>query len=263
MTRLLTAACLVPLLLDGAAGRSIGPAPQGSAAPSMPDALTLARRTDSALRGRTQHARVSMTVRTPDWQRSLELETWYENPGRTFIRITAPAKEAGTATLRLGTDMWNYLPQVERVIKVPPSLMLEAWMGSDFSNDDLVKETSLVDDYTHRIEGEQVISGDRCYQLIATPKPGAPVVWGRLVVWVRTSDAIPRKEDYYDEHGSLRKTLAFNDIRQTGDRRYPMRWTMTAVTKPGHESSIVFHSVVFDQPILDRTFTQQNLKRVY
>jgi outer membrane lipoprotein-sorting protein len=263
MTRLLTAAFLVSFLLDGAAERSIGPSPQGSAAPPVPDALALARRTDNALRGRTQHTRASLTVRTPDWQRTLELETWFENPGRTFIRVTAPAKEAGTATLRLGTDMWNYLPQVERVIKVPPSLMLEAWMGSDFSNDDLVKETSLVDDYTHRIEGERVVSGDRCYQLIATPKPGAPVVWGRLVVWVRTSDAVPREEDYYDERGALRKTLAFDDVRDAGDRQYPMRWTMTSVTKPGHESILTLHSVALDRPILDRIFTLQNLKRVY
>jgi outer membrane lipoprotein-sorting protein len=196
-----------------------------------------------------------MTVRTPDWQRTLDLETWYAAPGRMFIRITAPPKDAGTATLRLSSDMWNYLPQVERVIKVPPSLMLEPWMGSDFSNDDLVKESSLVDDYTHQIEGEQQVGGDSCYQLVATPKPGAPVVWGRLVVWVRTSDALPRREEYYDEHVALRKTLAFDDIRNAGDRSYPMRWTMTSVAKPNHESVLVFHSIVFDRAIPDRGTT--------
>ncbi len=193
-----------------------------------------------------------MTVHTPDWERTLEMETRYENPGRTFIRITAPAKEAGTATLRLGNDMWNYLPQVERVIKVPPSLMLEPWMGSDFSNDDLVKESSLVTDYTHQLGGEQQVGGDDCYKLLATPKPGAPVVWGRLVVWVRTSDALPRKEEYDDERGALSKALAFEDIRQAGDRQYPMRWTMTSIAKQGHQSVLIFHSITFDQPIMDR-----------
>lgn len=229
----------------------------------LPDPLALARKTDQALRGRTQQARLSMTVHTPEWERTLEMETWYEDPKRTFIRITAPAKEAGTATLRLGNDMWNYLPQVERVIKVPPSLMLEPWMGSDFSNDDLVKESSLVSDYTHRIGDSQRIAGDDCYQLVATPKPGAPVVWGRLVVWVRASDALPRKEEYYDEHGALRKTLAFDDIRPSGDRQYPMRWTMTSIAKQGHQSVLVFHSITFDRPVPERIFTQQNLKRVY
>ncbi len=193
MNRLFPAIGGLLLLASGVPARSTQhihpPAPS-------PDAFALARRTDEALRGRTQQARLSMTVRTPDWQRTLDLDTWYAAPGRTFIRITAPPKDAGTATLRLSSDMWNYLPQVERVIKVPPSLMLEPWMGSDFSNDDLVKESSLVDDYTHQIEGEQQVGGDSCYQLVATPKPGAPVVWGRLVVWVRTSDALPRREEY-------------------------------------------------------------------
>jgi outer membrane lipoprotein-sorting protein len=224
------------------------------------DGLALARRTDRALKGRTQHARLAMSVKTPDWQRTLEMESWYVNPGRTFIRVTAPAKEAGTATLRIGNDMWNYLPQVERIIRIPPSLMMQPWMGSDFSNDDLVKESSLVDDYTHVISGERDVSGDRCSQLVATAKPGAPVVWGRLVVWVRTSDALPRRQEYYDEHGSLRKVLAFDDIRDAGGRPYPMRWTMTPVDKPGHESALVFHSVDFDGAIPERIFTQQNLK---
>ena len=252
------------LMLEGSAV-GFGPVPHRAdrASVPLPDPTTLARRADQALRGRTQHARLSMTVITPDWQRTLEVESWYVSPGRTFIRITAPAKEAGTATLRLGSDMWNYLPQVERAIKLPPSLMLEPWMGSDFSNDDLVKESSLVDDYTHRIDGEQEVAGDSCYKLVATPKPGAPVVWGRLVVWVRTSDAVPRKEEYYDERGTLRKTLAFDEVRDVGDRPYPMRWTMTSVAKPGHQSVLAFHSIVFDGPIPDRIFTQQNLKRVY
>jgi outer membrane lipoprotein-sorting protein len=255
--RPLTTLLLLAVAVSVAAGRN---SPSSTGPP--PDALALARRTDQALKGRTQHARVALTVRTPEWQRTLEMESWYINPGRTFIRITAPAKEAGTATLRLGNDMWNYLPQVERIIRIPPSLMLQPWMGSDFTNDDLVKESSLVDDYTHRIEGERDVSGDRCYRLVATAKPDAPVVWGRLVVWVRTSDALPRREEYYDEHGALRKVLAFDDVREAGDRPYPMRWTMTPEARPGHESVLVFDAIDFDRALPARVFTQQNLKTV-
>jgi len=233
------------------------------AAGAPPDALAIAKRSDQALRGRTQHGRVSMTVRTPDWERTLDMETWFENPDRTFIRITGPAKEAGTATLRLGQNMWNYLPQVERVIKIPPSLMLQPWMGSDFSNDDLVKESSLVTDYTHEITGEETFDGDRCYRLVATPKPDAPVVWGRLVLWIRVADDLPRKEEYYGENGDLRKVLNFDDIRRAGDRPYPMRWTMKSLTKPGHETVLAFHSIEFDRPIPARIFTRQNLKRSF
>jgi len=230
---------------------------------SAPDAFEVAQRADRLLRGKTQHAQVAMTVRTPDWERTLEMDSWAVTPDKTFIRITAPAKEAGTGTLRVGPNMWNYLPQVERVIKIPPSLMLQSWMGSDFTNDDFVKESSLVTDYTHAIAGEELEGGDSCYRLIATPKPDAPVVWGKLVLWIRTTDYVPRKEEYYGESGELRKVLTFDDVRSAGDRPYPMHWTMRTVTKPGHETVLEFHSIVFDQPIADRIFTQQNLKQAY
>ncbi len=186
------------LLLCGAAARA-----------AEPDALTVARKCDAALKGKSQHGTASMTVRTPEWQRTLVMTFWYDYPEKTFIRITAPAKDAGTGTLRLGSSMWTYLPMVERVIKIPPSLMLQSWMGSDFTNDDLVKESSLPIDYTHRIEGETVEDGDPCYRLVATPKPDAAVVWGKLVLLIRKSDFLPRREEYYDEHGALIKDPVF------------------------------------------------------
>jgi outer membrane lipoprotein-sorting protein len=238
-----------------------------AAAPSWtqqrPDAHALVQKTDRALRGRSQHGKASMTVRTPDWTRTLEMEFWSVNPDKTFILITAPAKEEGTSTLRLRTNMWNYLPQVERVIKIPPSLMLQSWMGSDFTNDDLVKESSLVNDYTHEIVGEVTEGGDACWRVVAHPKPDAAVVWGKLVLLIRKSDALPRKEDYYDEKGRLQKSLSFDDFHRLSDRNYPMRWRMVSVTKPGHVTTMVYHSLVFDRPIPGRVFTQQNMKRQF
>jgi outer membrane lipoprotein-sorting protein len=228
-----------------------------------PDAHELIRRTDQALRGKTQHGKASMTVRTPDWERTLEMEYWSVNPDKTFILITAPAKEEGTSTLRLGTNMWNYLPQVERVIKIPPSLMLQSWMGSDFTNDDLVKESSLVNDYTHEIVGETTEGGDACWRVVAHPKPDAAVVWGRLVLTIRKSDALARKEEYYDERGRLQKSLSFDEIRNLGGRNFPMRWRMVSVTRPGHETTLVYHLLEFDRSIPSRVFTQQNMKRQF
>lgn len=228
---------------------------------AQPDPLELARRCDLALKGKTQIGTASMTVRRPEWERTLDMDYWSVNPDKSFILITAPAKEAGTGTLRIGTNMWIYLPRVERTIKIPPSLMLQPWMGSDFTNDDLVKESSLVHDYTHKIEGEAVEGGDSCYRLVATPKPDAPVVWGKLVLLVRRTDALPRREEYYDEHGKLQKVLTFEDIRRVGGRYYPMRWRMAPVDKPDHETLLVYHDIRFDQEIPPRIFTQQNLKR--
>ncbi len=225
------------------------------------DAGRLVRKCDFALRGKTQAGKASMTVHRPEWERTLEMDFWSVNPDKSFILITAPAKEAGTATLRIKTNMWLYLPKVERTIKVPPSLMLQPWMGSDFTNDDLVKESSLVNDYTHAIDGELTEGGDRCYRLIATPKPDAAVIWGKLILVIRKSDALPRKQEFYDDRGRLRKRLTFSEIRRAGDRNYPMRWRMVSVDKPGHETTLVYKQIRFDRPIPARVFTHQNLKR--
>jgi outer membrane lipoprotein-sorting protein len=228
---------------------------------AQPGASEIVRRSDEALKGRTQQGQVAMTVVTPDWKRTLEMDIWWSNPDKTFLRITAPAKEAGMATLRIGSNMWNYLPQVERVIKIPPSLMLQAWMGSDFSNDDLVRESSLVRDYDHRLEGDVLEAGDPCYRIVSLPKPEAAVVWGRLVLCIRKSDYLPRREEFYSERGELVKVLTFDDFRRADGRDYPMRWEMASMTKPGHRTELVFGRLLFDERLPDRIFSQENLKR--
>src|SRR5574341_2176164 len=140
-----------------------------------------------------------MSVTTPRWQRTLSLRAWMERPKRSFIRIMTPAKEAGIGSLRIGAEMWNYLPNVERTIKIPPSMMMQPWMGSDFTNDDLVKESSVVDDYTHRVLAAESVAGAPVYVIEAIPKPEAAVVWGKIVFRVRKSDFIPIAVEYYDE----------------------------------------------------------------
>jgi outer membrane lipoprotein-sorting protein len=231
--------------------------------PQQPNADEIVRRSDAAIRGKTEAGTFTMTVVTPDWQRTLELRYWAVNPDKTFIRITRPAKEAGTATLRLGTNMWNYLPSVEQTIKIPPSLMFQSWMGSDFTNDDLVRESSLVTDYDHRIDGEPVEGGDACYRIISTAKPNAPVVWDRIVLYLRKLDAIPRREEYIDSKGTVQKILTLDEIRVTSGRPYPMRWTMVSVNKPGHETVLQFTKLTLDRPIPDSVFTQENLKQPF
>jgi len=227
------------------------------------DAPAIIHRAEQELRAKTEQGTVSMTVRTPEWQRTLEMQYWAVNPDKTFIRVTAPAKEAGTATLRLESNMWNYLPSVERVIKIPPSLMLQSWMGSDFTNDDLVRESSLEKDYDHKLAGEATQGGDRCYRIISTPKPNAPVVWGHLVLFVGKDDFLPRREEYYDDKGTFQKVLIFEDIRRVDDRLYPMRWKMESVTKPGHETLLVYGKLTFDRSIPSSVFTQENLQQPF
>ena len=218
-------------------------------------------RVEQLLWGKTLQGEYEMTIATPRWQRTLSLRVWMERPKRSFVRILSPAKEAGIGSLRIGAEMWNYLPNVERTIKIPPSMMLQPWMGSDFTNDDLVKESSILDDYTQKLIGVSALGGEAAYQVEATPKPDAAVVWGRIVYWVRRSDAMPLKQDYYSERGELVRVMSFSDVRKVGGRVLPTRWEMRPVGKPGNATTVRLLDAVFDQPVGDAVFTQRNLQK--
>ena len=226
-----------------------------------PTAHDVVDRAEKALWGNTVQSQLTMTVKTPRWERTLELQAWMDRPRRSFIRILAPAKEAGIASLRIGSEMWNYLPTVERTIKIPPSMMLQPWMGSDFSNDDLVKESSMVDDYSHKFVGTDSTGGLPAYIIEAVPKPEAAVVWGRLVLRVRKADYLPLRVEFYDERGSLIRVLTYSDIRPMGGRTIPTRWEMRPTDKPGNVTTIVMKSATFDARIPEEIFTQRNLTR--
>ena len=136
----------------------------GNARAQEPTGRDILDRVERLLWGRTLQGDYEMTIQTPRWQRTLGLRVWMERPGRSFVRILSPAKEAGIGSLRIGAEMWNYLPNVERVIRIPPSMMLQPWMGSDFTNDDLVKESSILDDYTHKVLGTATVDGQEAYE---------------------------------------------------------------------------------------------------
>jgi len=201
-----------------------------------------------------------MRISTPRWERTLSLRIWMERPSRSFVRVLAPAKEAGIGSLRIGNEMWNYLPAVERTIKIPPSMMLQPWMGSDFTNDDLVKQSSAIDDYVQQVLGEETIDGHAVYRIEALPKPDAAVVWGRLVYWIR-KDFVPVKQEYYSDRGELVRVLTFSDVRPVGGRTIPTRWEMKPLTKPGNVTAIVVKNAAYNTRLDDEIFTQRNLQR--
>ncbi len=220
-------------------------------------------RVEKLLWGRTVQGNYEMTIKTPRWQRTLSLRVWMDRPSRSFVRILAPAKEAGIGSLRIGNEMWNYLPAVERTIKIPPSMMLQPWMGSDFTNDDLVKESSIVSDYTHQIsqvsDGSQ--DGGAVLRIDSTPKPESAVVWGKIVYWVQKRNFIPLKEEFYSERGQLVRVLTFSDVRTVGGRVMPTRWEMRPVAKEGNMTTVLLKDAVFDQPVNPEVFTQRNLQK--
>ncbi len=226
-----------------------------------PGGRDILERVERLLWGNTVQGDYEMTISTARWQRTLALKVWIERPKRSFVRIVSPAKEAGIGSLRLGAEMWNYLPNVERVIKIPPSMMLQPWMGSDFTNDDLVKESSILEDYTHKVLGTVTVDGQPVYQVEATAKPQAAVVWGRILYSVKQNDFVPLKQEFYDERGELVRTMTFFDVRSVGGRRLPTRWEMRPRAKAGNVTTIVLKDAVFDQPIPDEVFSQRNLQK--
>ena len=214
------------------------------------------------LRGQTNISEYEITVQRPAWTRSTRIKLWDNRAEKKlFVKILEPAKDKGTAFLRIGYNLWNYLPSVERAMKIPPSMMLQPWMGSDFTNDDLVKESSYVDDYTHEVGGSETKEGMMVQKIILTPLPHAPVVWGKVIYWVR-SDDLPVEEQFIDEHGQLIKDLRFQEFKTMDGVLTPTLWEMTDLKKEGHKTTLRLLSIDFDPapPISELVFTEKNLR---
>ncbi len=221
----------------------------------------IVRRADELMRGKTQQGVYRMTIIRPDWQRSTEFAFWSEGTKKSFIRIQEPARDRGVAFLKIGREMWNYIPRINRVIKIPPSMMLQSWMGSDFTNDDLVKESSMVEDYTHTLLGREVLEGKNAYKIKFIPKPDAPVAWDHLVEWIRVSDYVPLRAEYFNERDEHIRTLVFSDIKKMSGRTLPARMELIEVKKTGHSTVLLLEEVTFDRPIDQAVFTKQFLRR--
>ena len=215
------------------------------------------------IRGHSNIAVYELTVIRPAWTRTTTLKVWdARGKNQLFLRILEPAKDKGIGFLRRGYNLWMYMPKVEKTLKIPPSLMLQPWMGSDFANDDLVKESSYIDDYTHRIDGEETVEGIKLWRIELTPKPDAPVVWGRLMLWLRQADRVPFRQQYFSENGELIRELRFREVKTVDGVPFPTVWEMTAAKKPGHSTRLIMRSIDFDPspPIPESIFTEQHLK---
>jgi outer membrane lipoprotein-sorting protein len=214
---------------------------------------------DDLFRGSSSFGTFSMQVVTEHYRREMKMEGWSRGKDHSLIRILAPRKEKGTATLKAGSDIWNYLPKVNRVIKVPSSMMGGAWMGSHFTNDDLVKESRMTDDYTYEITFRGERDGKEVIDLALTPLPEAAVVWGKVTVTVLRDGWIPLGLDYYDEDMVLSRTMSYSDVRNLGGRRIPARIEMRPADKPGEHTEIVYHDIEFDLDLPDDLFTLRRL----
>lgn len=222
------------------------------------DIQVLVDRMDRLYRSETSFAELEMEIETPHWRRTLRMKMWTEGMRKTFVTILAPKKEAGTSTLRVGTEMWNYFPRINKVVKVPPSMMMGSWMGSDFSNDDLVKESSLSVDYRPAFG---TAGNDSVYAVVLTPREETPSVWGRIELTIRKSDLIPVSYVYFDERGDPMRKMTFSDPADFGGRTLPAVLEMKPLKKEGRRTVIRYLDARFDQPLAKDTFSHRNLRR--
>jgi outer membrane lipoprotein-sorting protein len=238
------------------------------AAPPEANAREIARRAEDSLRSARTILDASMTIVSPRLSapRVVRFQSWEERDAkRSLIRIQSPAKDAGTGFLKLHPNLWMFVPRVERTIRIPPSMMLQSWMGSDMTNDDLVKESSALDDYSHRLLGidpaPESNPGLSAYVVEYIPNEDAPVVWGKIVTWIEREHGTPLRQEFYDEDGELLRRMSFSDIRLVGDRRVPHHWLMVPLDKQGHSTSVKIERIVFDAEIDPAIFTKRNLRK--
>lgn len=233
--------------------------PATTSAQTDPRVLEIIDEVDRLMRGESSTGRMRMEIDTENWSRTLEMRIWSLGTEHSLVRVDSPAREEGTATLKVNNEVWNYLPRADRTIRIPPSMMLGAWMGSHFTNDDLVKESRIIEDYDIVISFEGDRDGDEVWEFTMTPKPEAPVIWGRIVQQIRKGDRMPMWARYYDEDGTLSRTFTFSDFTRLGGRTVPAR----VVIQPadGDERTVVTYlELEFDVGLSEEFFSLRNLR---
>lgn len=225
-------------------------------------ATEIVRIADQKMRGNTSQADMVIRIIRPSWSREMELRVWMAHRDYVLILIQSPARDKGIAFLKRGKEIWNWIPVLERTIKLPPSMMSQSWMGTDFTNDDLVKESSAVEDYNHRFIGDTIIDTRPCHKIEFIPKPEAAVVWGKLLVCIDKKDFIELYTGFYDEDGKLVNRMIASDIKTMDGRLIPTRFYMYPVEKKNQRTEMIYKSLIFDRPIDATTFSVDRMKRL-
>ncbi len=218
------------------------------------------RSADDAMRGDSSESRISMRIRTARWQRELRLHVVSEGSEKALVRIEAPAKERGTATLKVEQNIWNYLPKVDRTIKVPASMMQSAWMGSHFTNDDLVHESRYSEDFECEYR-ERPTDESRHWLVRCVPLPDAPVVWGAIDARFRAADMLLDRAEYFDERDRLVRTILYEDFGPLGGRTLPRLLRVVPADEPDEATEIVYEEHEFDVDLPPATFSLQSLRQ--
>jgi outer membrane lipoprotein-sorting protein len=223
------------------------------------DAQSLVQASFDYYRGKASFGTVDMTIHRSDWERMVTIKAWTKGQEKSLFRIIAPPKDKDNGTLKKGREMWIFNPKVNRVIKLPPSMMSQSWMGSDFSNNDLAKSDSLIKDYSHTLVGTETHEGKKVYVVKSVPKPDAPVVWGMLELKIR-EDHIFLREAFFDEDLQLVKAMTAHDIQMLGGRLFPKVWRMQKADVEDAYTELRYHELSFTEDLPENLFTLSNLR---
>lgn len=229
---------------------------------AQPDAKEIVRKADERSRGKTSLSSITIQIVRPTWQREMSMKAWSKGNSLSLILVTSPQKDKGIVYLKRSKEVWNWLPSVERNIKLPPSMMSQSWMGTDFTNDDLVKEASIVEDYDQTLTGDTVVEGRKCYKILLLPKPQSAVVWGKIIMAVDQKDYLMLYAAYFDEEGALINIMHASEVKMLGGRLLPSRLEMIPADKPGQKTVLIFNSMEFDKPMDDNFFSTNNMPHV-
>lgn len=223
------------------------------------EADIIIKEVEGNLRGDYMYAQMRMVVKGIRGERTVEMESWSKGDTKSFIKILYPKKDRGITFLKLDTQMWQYIPKIERTIKIPPSMMLQSWMGSDFTNDDMVKESSMIDDYSARLISKTTSTAS----IELMPKPNAAVVWGKIIVDVDLENKVPTSEVYFDDDMQKVRIMRFSKIEKHGTHKIPMVMELKPldIEKSKNSTKVIFEKINYDTPIDDSYFNKNALTR--
>jgi hypothetical protein len=224
------------------------------------DAGEIVKKADANFRGSTCKADVTILTVRPAWQREMQVRIWSKGKNRAMILIRQPARDRGIAYLKRNNEVWTWMPALERTIKLPPSMMSQSWMGTDFTNDDLVRESSVTDDYEHTLIGDTLIDARSCYRIQMIPRPGTAVVWSKLIVSIDKKDFLELNMVFFDEKNIPVSIMNASEVKRMDNRLIPTRFEMIPVDKPGQKTVMTYNALAYDHPMEDAFFSMENMR---
>lgn len=226
------------------------------------NAEEIIKRSEENMRGMTMKGVMSIKTVRPSWSREMSINIWLKGDDFAMVLIKSPEKDKGVTFLKRKKEVWNWMPILEKTIKLPPSMMSQSWMGTDYSNDYLVKQSSLTSDFNSVLQNDSTIDLKPCWKVVLTPKENAAVIWGKVILFIDKTDYLQLRNEYYDEDGTPLNIVHATNIGKMGGRNLPIVFEMTLKEKPGNKTIITYQSIVFDGPIDDSFFSTENMKRI-